>query len=154
MNKIFQSTVIGIALALAAAGALAEGIGKVKVLSGEVTIEREGKRIPATLGAAVLQSDRIHTGKDGSVGLLLDDDSRLSLGPNSTIAMDKFDYDIATNDGAADVSMKKGTLSVISGKLTRKTPCALKVRTPAAVLAVRGTEFSVMVEDPEQPQAR
>ena len=32
--------------------------------------------------------------------------------------------------------------------MVKKTPGALKVRTPAAILAVRGTEFSVKVDDP------
>jgi hypothetical protein len=139
-----------LALALIPALGFAQGIGKIKVVSGEVTIERAGKLIPAALGAPVYQADRIMTGKDGSVGVLLDDDSRLSLGPSSSIALDKFEFDLATNDGSSEVSLKKGTLSVISGKLTKKTPGAQRVRTPAAVLAVRGTEFSVKVDEPGQ----
>lgn len=131
--------------------AFAEGIGKVKVLSGAVSIERSGKSIPATLGAPVYQMDRIVTGKDGSVGLLFEDDSRLSAGPNSSLSLDQFKYDAATHDGNFDVSMKKGTLSVISGKLTQKTPGAMKVKTPAAILAVRGTEFSTKVVDSDEP---
>ena len=68
------------------------------------------------------------------------------------LALDKFNFDPVTNDGNFDVSLKKGTLSVISGKLTQKTPGALKVKTPAAILAVRGTEFAVKVEEPTQEQ--
>ena len=140
-------------LAMLPAMAHADGIGKVKTLAGQVSIERAGKTIPATLGAPVFATDTIVTGKDGSVGLLFDDDSRLSAGPNSTLALDKFSYDPVTHDGGFDVSMKKGTLSVISGKLTQKTPGALKVKTPAAILAVRGTEFSVKVMDPADKEA-
>lgn len=139
-------------LAMLPAMAYADGIGKIKTLSGQVSIEREGKAVPARLGAPVYQTDTIVTGKDGTVGLLFDDDSRLSAGPNSTLALDKFSFDPATHDGNFDVSMKKGTLSVISGKLTQKTPGALKVKTPAAILAVRGTEFSVKVVDPAETQ--
>lgn len=130
----------------------ADGIGKIKTLSGQVVIERAGKTVTATLGAAVYQSDTIVTGKDGSIGLLFDDDSRLSAGPDSTLALDKFSFDPVSHDGSFDVSMKKGALSVISGKLTQKTPGALKVKTPAAILAVRGTEFAVKVLDPADAQ--
>ena len=127
----------------------ADGIGKIKTLSGQVAIERDGKLITPKVGDSVYQADRVFTGKDGAVGMLFDDDSRVSAGPNSTLALDKFVFDPVTSDGNFDVSMKKGTLSVISGKLTAKTPGALKVKTPAAILAVRGTEFSVKVEEPE-----
>lgn len=154
MQKIARNLTAFLVLAMISTFAFAEGIGKIKVLSGEVAIERSGKTIPATLGAPVYQKDRIVTGKDGSIGLLFDDDSRLSAGPNSTLSLDQFNFDTTTHDGNFDVSMKKGTLSVISGKLTQKTPGALKVKTPAAILAVRGTEFSVKVMDPAEQEAQ
>lgn len=154
MLKMIRNLMILIALFMTSHLALAEGIGKIKVLSGEVTIERSGKTIPATLGAPVYQMDRIVTGKDGSIGLLFEDDSRLSAGPDSTLSLDQFSFDNATHDGNFDVSMKKGTLSVISGKLVQKSPGALKVKTPAAILAVRGTEFSVKVEDPSEQEMK
>lgn len=139
-------------LTLAAFPAYADGIGKIKTMSGQVAIERSGKIITPAVGGSVYQTDKIITGKDGSVGMLFDDDSRISAGPNSVLALDKFVFDSNTNNGNFDVSMKKGTLSAISGKLTQKTPGALKVKTPAAILAVRGTEFSVKVDEPEAAQ--
>jgi hypothetical protein len=154
MQKIIRSLMVLTALSMLPGLASADGIGKIKVLTGEVIIERSGKTISAALGAPVYQMDRIVTGKDGSIGLLFEDDSRLSAGPNSTLSLDEFKFDNTTHDGNFDVSMKKGTLSVISGKLTQKTPGALKVRTPAAILAVRGTEFSVKVEDPSEQETK
>lgn len=139
-------------LTLAAFPAYADGIGNIKTMSGQVAIERSGKIITPAVGGSVYQTDKIITGKDGSVGMLFDDDSRISAGPNSVLALDKFVFDSNTNNGNFDVSMKKGTLSAISGKLTQKTPGALKVKTPAAILAVRGTEFSVKVDEPEAAQ--
>lgn len=134
--------------------ACAEGIGKIKVLHGDVRIERSGQESPAALGAPVYQKDRIVTGKDGTVGLLFEDDSRLSAGPNASLALDQFNFDRATDDGNFDVALKKGTLSVISGRLTKKAPGAMKVTTPAAVLAVRGTEFSAKVEETAVQETR
>jgi hypothetical protein len=148
MQKIIRNILVLFTISIIPGLAFAEGIGKIKVLSGQVTVERSGKTIPATLGAPVYQMDRIVTGKDGSIGLLFEDDSRLSAGPNSTLSLDQFNFDNTTHDGNFDVSMQKGTLSVISGKLVQKSPGALKVKTPAAILAVRGTEFSIKVEDP------
>jgi hypothetical protein len=154
MQKMIRNLMVFLVLSMTPFLTFAEGIGKIKVLSGGVTIERSGKTIPATLGAPVYQMDRIVTGKDGSIGLLFDDDSRLSAGPNSTLSLDQFNFDNTTHDGNFDVSMNKGTLSVISGKLVQKSPGALKVKTPAAILAVRGTEFSIKVEDPSEQEMK
>jgi hypothetical protein len=125
----------------------AEGIGKVKTLSGDVVIERHGSAVFAELGKPVYQSDIIFT-RTGTVGVLFEDDTRISLGPNSSVSLESFSFDKQTHDGEFDVTIKRGTLSVISGKLTAKRPGALKVKTPKAILAVRGTEFSVKVDEP------
>lgn len=127
----------------------AESVGVVKTLSGSVTIERGSEMLSATLGDELFAKDTITTSADSSLGILLHDDARISVGPDSVMSLDQFSFDPDTHDGAADLSIKHGTLSVIAGKLTEKTPGSLKVKTPAAILAVRGTEFSVKVE-PQQ----
>ena len=152
MQKMICSTAIALVILTVSSIAYAESIGKIKVLHGDVRIERSGQASPAAIGTPVYQDDRIVTGKDGSVGLLFEDDSRLSAGPNSILALNQFNFDKATDNGNFDVSLKKGTLSVISGKLVKKTPGALKVTTPAAVLAVRGTEFSVKVDESSEQE--
>ena len=126
---------------------LADGIGVVKVAAGEVRIERSGQLLAGTVGMRVNESDRVITGKDGSVGLSFDDSSMVSAGPNSSFALEQFKFDPATQQGNFNIGLKKGTLSVVAGKLTQQTPGAMKVKTPAAILAVRGTEFVVQVEE-------
>jgi hypothetical protein len=122
-------------------------IGEIKKLSGVVVIQRDGVDVTPTLGGQVFQQDVIVTGKDGKVGLLFLDDSRLAVGPNSNMAMGMFQFNPVNDEGSFDVSINKGTLSVISGKMTARKPGSLKVKTPAAILAVRGTEFSVKIQD-------
>jgi hypothetical protein len=96
---------------------------------------------------AVFQADRIVTGRDGSIGLTLADNAMLSAGPNSVLELDRFRFDPSTHKGNLDVSLKKGTLSAIAGKMVAENPESMKVRTPAAVLGVRGTEFAVRVDE-------
>lgn len=121
-------------------------IGVIKTLKGEVSVLRGSETQTATLGAELFAADILQTSATGSVGILLHDDARLSLGPDSTMSLDQFSFDQQSHEGQANVSIKQGTLSVISGKLTEKRPGALQVKTPAAILAVRGTEFSVKVD--------
>jgi hypothetical protein len=87
------------------------------------------------------------TGADGSVGISFLDNSLLSAGPNSVLAIDRFAFDSTTHQGAFETSLKTGTLAVVSGKLAKQSPEAMKVKTPAAVLGVRGTEFLVRTGD-------
>lgn len=137
---------LGVVLALAlfpASQALADGVGLVKVAKGSVHIERAGKRLPVTVGTIVESSDRIVTGRDGSAGITFLDNSRLALGPGSTLAIDRFTFDQTTHEGNFDTTLRRGTLSAVSGKLAKHSPKAMTVRTRSTILAVRGTEFLV-----------
>ena len=67
----------------------------------------------------------------------------MALGPGSTLAIDRFDFNQTTHDGHFDSTLKRGTLSAVSGKLAKHSPDAMTVRTRSTILAVRGTEFVV-----------
>jgi len=138
----------GLALAVAAFSAAAEDAGQIKTAQGSARIERDGKIIPAVPGAHVLQSDSIITGEDGTVGVTLADNSRLSIGPNTVMSLDKYAFDTTTYKGQMDASLKKGTMVVISGKLVKQTPGAMRIHTPSSIMGVRGTKFIVHVGQP------
>jgi len=124
----------------------AEQAGMVKVAKGMVSIEREGKRLEAGVGTPVMVADRVRTGRDGSVGVTLRDNTLLSAGPNSLLVIDKFAYDNTTQEGNMSVVIRKGTLSVGSGKIAKRTPESVDFHTPTSILGVRGTEFVIEVE--------
>jgi len=131
-----------------ASTAWADDVGQVKVSKGTAHIEREGARLPASVGMPIRQSDTLVTGADGSLGVTFADNSRLSIGPNSVLAVDKFSFDPGTHEGKFDASLKRGTLAVVSGKMVKQSPDAMRVRTPASILGVRGTEFLVKIAEP------
>jgi hypothetical protein len=135
---------------LAAGFAIAAGaadIGQVKVAKGQVSIERNGQKLPADPGARLQPADVLKTGADGSVGITMSDNSLLSAGPNSVLVLDKYEFDSTTSQGQFDASLQKGSLSVVSGRIAKQSPDAMKVRTPSSILGVRGTEFVVSVND-------
>jgi hypothetical protein len=43
-------------------------------------------------------------------------------------------------------------LAAISGKMVKQSPESMKIRTPSAIMGVRGTEFVVQVDEPVKPQ--
>ena len=121
-------------------------IGQVKVVKGTVTVERSGQAVPAEAGTRLQTSDVVRTGSDGSAGITMTDNSLLSAGPNSVLALDRYDFDSTTNQGRFDASLRRGTLAVVSGRLAKQSPDAMTLHTPTAVLGVRGTEFVVSVQ--------
>src|SRR5262245_55674546 len=143
-----RSTLIALSLPLvlligAAGAGAAEDAGHIKVSKGAVHIERAGQRLPGPVGSVVQQGDLVVTGSDGSVGITFRDNSLLSVGPDSVLSIDRFAFDSTTHQGSFESSLKQGTLAVVSGKLAKQSPEAMKVKTPAAILGVRGTEFLV-----------
>lgn len=121
-------------------------IGQIKSMSGEVWVVRDGERITAERGTRLNTNDVIETGASGRVGLMLEDNTRMSAGPNSRIGLDRFRFDPTTHDGQSVTSISKGTLSIISGQLAKRSKDAVTVKTPSSVLAVRGTRFLVQVD--------
>ncbi len=121
--------------------------GMIKTAKGSAAIERAGARTPAQAGAALMASDRVVTGADGSVGITLRDETLLAVGPNSNVWLEKYAFDPTSHEGKLDATVKKGTLGVISGKLSKQSPGAVQFRTPTSILGVRGTEFVIDVKD-------
>lgn len=139
--------ILAIAAAALAAAAWAEDVGQIKTVRGDVHVERDGKQLAAAQGMWVQQSDKLVTGADGAVGVTFLDNSMLSAGPGTVLAIDRYSFDSTTHAGHFDTSLQKGTLAVVSGKIVKQSPGAMRVRTPASVMGVRGTEFVVSVEE-------
>lgn len=147
MRQVFAAAAV--ASMLAVTGTVwANDVGQVKTAKGTVHVERDGKLLPASVGMPIRQADSLVTGADGAVGVTFSDNSLLSTGPNSVLVVDRYNFDSTTHAGRFDASLKKGTLAVVSGKMVKQSPDAMKVRTPAAIMGVRGTEFIVQVEEP------
>jgi len=132
--------------ALSALPALAD-VGQIKVSKGQVSVDRNGQTIPGAVGLALEAADVLRTGPDGSVGITMRDNALLSAGPNSILALQRFEFDPTTSAGRFDARLQRGTLAVVSGRIAKQSPQAMTVRTPSAVLGVRGTEFVVAVHE-------
>lgn len=136
-----------LALALVACSAAADDIaGVVKNVKGSVTITRNTTLVAATPGTLVMVADQISTGRDGSLGITLKDDTLLSYGPNTTVKFDSFNFDSTTHEGNILLSMIKGSMVFVTGLIGKKTPQKVSVKVPNATIGIRGTEFVVEVE--------
>ena len=137
----------GILLAVVAVAAAADEVGQIKVSKGQVSVERSGQPLPAQVGMLLESLDVLKTGSDGSVGITMRDNSLLSAGPNSILSLERFEFDPTTSQGQFESKLQRGTLAVVSGRIAKQSPQAMTVRTPSAVLGVRGTDFVVSAND-------
>ncbi|HEY2487409.1 MAG TPA: FecR domain-containing protein [Candidatus Binataceae bacterium] len=129
------------AIATATPAASQNQIAQIKTVSGQVKVERDSGQTSPKAGDLLFEKDTIVTGADGSIGITFIDNTVMSAGPNSEISLEQFTFDSSNFNGSMLTELRKGTLSVVSGDIARSSPGAMKVRTPAATLGVRGTRF-------------
>lgn len=121
--------------------------GTAKVVQGEVRVERAGISEPLRVGDALQEKDRIVVSAGGSAGITLRDDTRISLGPRSTLVINQFSFDPKTQDGNVDTTILRGTMRYITGLAGRFRADAVRVATTTATIGIRGTDFIVEIAD-------
>lgn len=141
-----------LALAFAVAGigpvaAQQPPAGQVKSLTGSATLTRAGQTEPVIPGQLVQAGDELATGENASLGIILRDDTSLSLGPKARLTLDRFVFDPAAEQLGLAAKLKRGTLAVVAGQIARLAPERTQFSTPSAVIGIRGTKFVVKVDD-------
>jgi hypothetical protein len=119
--------------------------GRIKVSTGAAFIVRDGAQTPAELGQNVFESDGLRTGGDGKIGVTLNDDTRLSLGPNSELKLERFTYAPADSTFGLMVKFVRGAATYVSGRIAKLAPDSIRLETPAAIVGVRGTTLAISV---------
>ena len=146
LSRLLTTTALGAPLALGVFAAdAASDIGKVAAVNPSMdgTPPDAGART-LSLGSGVLQNERIETSEDGSGQLLFLDQTSLSIAPRSDIVLDKYVYDADQQTGEVAVTLTKGVLRMIGGRITKRRDGI--VRTPTATIGVRGGLALVIVE--------
>ena len=122
-------------------------IGQIKNVAGQVFLTRNDVQQPAKTGDLIEQADVLTTGPNGSVGITFIDNTRFSAGPNSRIELKQFRFNPTTQEGEFLTDMQQGTLAIVSGQIAKRSPDAMKVKTPTTILGVRGTTFAVKIDE-------
>ena len=133
---------------LGAAEGAAPSVGLVKLAEGTAVVQRGDQTLPAHPGLTLLEGDVLRTGADGRLSVVLRDDTRVSLGPETEIRIDRFLFAPAQGQLALVLKMVRGVAAYVSGKIAKLAPDAVRVETPVAIVGVRGTRFAAKVETP------
>jgi hypothetical protein len=112
-----------------------------------------GGVVPVTQGDGVFRDEAVRTDVDSTAKIVLVDATSLSLGPSSSIKIDRFVYSGSGQRGAIALNLAKGAFRFVTGDADK---AAYTITTPTATLGVRGTilkivstttETSVIVEE-------
>ena len=122
-------------------------VAQIKTVTGQAEIVRNSARTVARVGDPLYEKDTIETGPDGSIGITFIDNTVMSSGPDSEIVLEDYKFNSSNFKGSMLADMNRGTVSMISGDIARSSPGAMKVKTPTAILGVRGTRFVIEVKD-------
>ena len=145
-----MKTIAGVIIALLVSTTVAMAddlaIGSVETFEGTVRLIRSGVDEVVSEGQSVLRQDTIHTGPDGRVGIILRDDTILSLGPNSILELKAYLFQPKKKEFSLVVRMLKGTFVYLSGVMGKLAPDAIRLETPDSTIALRGTRLLIQVE--------
>jgi len=119
--------------------------GRIKVALGSAFIVRQGQSIPAQIGQVVFEADGLRTAADGRLGVTLNDDTRVSLGPGSEVRLDQFQYAPAEGRLGFVLKIFRGVVAYVSGRIAKLSPDSIRLETPSAVVGVRGTRVAIRV---------
>jgi hypothetical protein len=142
------SILIAAMACMMAQGAMAQDIGRIKnVTEGGVQVIRDGRTLQANSGFPLEQGDVVNTRRGQRVGITFNDNTRMALGPNSSITLTQYEYDRRRQIGRSVTRVNRGSLGVDSGNIPRSGRNAMRIRTPTSTLGVRGTTFVVEVSE-------
>ena len=137
--------VVSLIIGLIVAGSAWAEIGSVTESSGTAIIKRGKDTIQIAKGTLIETNDKIET-KNGKVKIVFKDDTNVTVTESSSLIIDDFVYDPKSGAGKLGLKAAAGTVRYVSGSIA-KDPKNVKINTPTAAIAVRGTDFVMAVSE-------
>ncbi len=124
-------------------------IGFVKTVSGDATVIDAGKPVQARVGTPIKMGNTLKTGPRGTLGVTFKDNTVMSFGPDTELAVDEYLYEPGKDNLKFGTRMSRGSLQVVSGVIAKLKPNAATMKTPTGTIGIRGTRFLVKIEPQE-----
>ena len=145
--SLLRTKLIAILLILLPQLSYAAAIGNVVLQEGVTSVERKGTESDLNLDSDIMFMDNVKTGK-GEVGITFIDDTNVAVSSQSSLIIDDFVYDPNSAKGSKLVlKIALGTVRYASGNIAKLSKQNVDIRTPTARIGVRGTAFSMTVDE-------
>jgi hypothetical protein len=147
---VFLLVTVAALVGRAAAAAISDQItiGNTRVVVKTVIGNFEGEIRSLALEDDVYHNELIETEKDSATKLIFLDETTLTLGPDSSVVLDRFVFDPDPSKASFVMTATKGIFRFASGKLPKN---AYRLHTPAATIGIRGTVLDFAIEPADRP---
>ena len=122
-----------------------DNIGDISELNGSARVVRD-EALTAELGLPIQSNDEAIT-SNGRMALTFLDDSVVRLTEHSQLVIDEYIYDPNPSKSKMAIKFTLGTVRFITGNLDKIDKKNIKLSTPTANIAVRGTDFTCTVDE-------
>ena len=144
MSKLLVGFVLIAAMSVSTLAVAQDSSGMVVASRGEVIALSNGGSRELKQGDFIYVNDEILTSGRSFAVLQFTDGAKVTVRPDSTLIIEQYLY-AGTDDDAATLNLVSGGLRVITGAMAKTNPENYTVKTPVALMGVRGTEFSIML---------
>ncbi len=142
-----RSLIIVALIAISITGCGEDKIGKLIFIKGDVNLNNA----KASANMEVSKTSKITTGKESYAHIKFNDNSFITIAPNSSIALLKY------NDSKAspvfEMKIEKGIIGFVDGLIAKLDPTKVKYKTMSATIGVRGSSGFIEVDDNQQTTA-
>jgi len=113
-------------------------------------IVRGKQKLSGNKGSGVESMDTINNGACESK-ITFKDDTKVNITANSRLLIDDFVFDPKASDsGKLALKVAMGSVRYASGQIAKNNPQQVDIKTPTATIAVRGTDFNMVVDETGQ----
>lgn len=128
--------------------AVSAAVGSITEQTGTTAqIERSKSKLTANKGTGVEMNDALTTANT-KVGITFQDNTKVQINEQSRLVIDDFVYDPKNKDaGKLGMKVALGTVRYASGQIAKNDPQKVAIKTPTATIAVRGTDFTMTVDE-------
>jgi len=150
MKRMTRTLSIAFSAALLLAGSVAPAVTQQTAAIGSVNEVRSDafgtppglERRSLAVRSDVFASERIETGRDAWAQLSFLDATSFRVGGASTVVLDRFIYDPDKKAGELTIGVTEGVFRFVTGTMKSES---YRIRTPSALIGVRGTDFVLAV---------
>ena len=126
---------------------LLANIGEVTALKGSAQLSRQAETINVNKGLKILENDLLQTAPKSKAQVVLNDDTVITIGPKSEYLFEQFQEG---DNSAVTMQLKRGFFKTVTGKIGKIAPQRFKIKTKAATIGIRGTQFMAYVQEDEE----
>jgi hypothetical protein len=134
----------GVAWATAAVAQGAPKVGQAELVRNEVVNVDGTQLIPVNVGDGVARDDVIRTSADSDARFGLIDNTKLTLGPNSELKIDRAVYADESRYKQITIRLTEGAFRFVTGNSDKKS---YRIETPSASIGVRGTILDIRISE-------